>query len=146
MDTLILEEKLESLRRCIARIEDKRASSADQLRADVDRQDILALNLTRAVQLCVDMAMHIIAESEEPVPQTMGEAFDALAHLGVIDQQLAGRMKAAVGFRNIAVHNYQIVEWAIVHAITHKGLEDFYQFARVMAAQAGNSDSGQNSR
>jgi hypothetical protein len=55
MDTLILEEKLESLRRCIVRIESKRAESAQQLRADVDRQDILTLNLTRAVQLCVDM-------------------------------------------------------------------------------------------
>ena len=144
MDTLILEEKLESLRRCIARIENKRAESAQQLRADVDRQDILTLNLTRAVPLCVDMAMHIITESDEPMPQTMGEAFDALAHLGVIDGQLGDRMKAAVGFRNIAVHSYQSVNWDIVHTITHEGLDDFYRFARAISAQieAGGDDQG----
>lgn len=144
MDTLILEEKLESLRRCIARIENKRAESGQQLRADVDRKDILTLNLTRAVQLCVDMAMHIITESDEPVPQTMGEAFDALAHLGVIDGEFGDRMKAAVGFRDIAVHNYHTVNWDIVHAITHEGLHDFYHFARAISAQieAGGYDQG----
>ena len=88
MDTLILEEKLESLRRSISRVEKKRAESAGQLRADVDRQDILTLNLTRAVQLCVDMAMHIIAQSDETLPQTMGQTFDALAQLGIIDEHL----------------------------------------------------------
>ena len=58
MDRLILAEKLESLRRCVARIERWRVDSSETLAADVDAQDILALNLTRAVQLCVDMAVH----------------------------------------------------------------------------------------
>lgn len=51
MDQLILAEKLESLRRCITRIEDKKPSSVELLVQDPDRQDILVLNLTRAVQL-----------------------------------------------------------------------------------------------
>ncbi len=142
MDTLILEEKLESLRRCISRVEKKRAESAEQLRADVDRQDILTLNLTRAVQLCVDMAMHIIAQSDETLPQTMGQTFDALAQLGIIDEHLSGRLKAAVGFRNIAVHSYQKVDWDIVHSITHQGLDDFYSFARAVAACVEAGDKG----
>ncbi|HYW04455.1 MAG TPA: DUF86 domain-containing protein [Gammaproteobacteria bacterium] len=129
MDRLILEEKLEALRHCVVRVEQRRTHSADELRSDPDRQDILTLNLTRAVQLCVDMATHIIAESEEPAPQTMGEAFDALAHLGVIAPSLAARMKSAVGFRNIAVHNYQTIDWDIVFAITHEGLGVFQEFA-----------------
>lgn len=132
MDKLILQEKLEALRNCIRRIELRRTATIDELRDDADRQDIIALNLTRAVQLCVDMATYVIADSNEPAPQTMGQAFDSLARVGVVTDSLAARMKAAVGFRNIAVHNYQAIDWAIVFAITHRGLDDFRDFARAI--------------
>lgn len=56
MDPVILAEKLEALRRCTERIEARRADTPEALRADVDRQGILSLNLTRAVQHCVDTA------------------------------------------------------------------------------------------
>ncbi len=49
MAAVIVDEKLEALRRCVQRVQDKRAASADDLRADADWQDIIALNLTRAV-------------------------------------------------------------------------------------------------
>ncbi len=84
MDSAIVAEKLESLRRCIKRIELKRAASAQQLLQDADRQDILTLNLTRAVQLCVDMAAHLLADTEQSAPQTMGDAFDRLAEAATI--------------------------------------------------------------
>lgn len=64
----------------------------------------------------------------------MGESFDLLAEEGVVPTSLAARMRAAVGFRNIAVHNYQAADWDIVHAITHEGLDDFRDFARHIAA------------
>ena len=115
------------------RIESRRAESAERLQADIDRQDILSLNITRAVQLCVDMAVHVLADTEQPAPQTMGEAFDLLALEDVIPTSLAQKMRSAVGFRNVAVHSYQAVDWDIVHAITHDGIEDFRAFASSMA-------------
>ncbi len=39
-------------------------------------------------------------------------------------------MKKAVGFRNIAVHNYQNINWEIVFNICHYKLDDFKNFAR----------------
>ncbi len=133
MDSLILAEKLESLRRCVRRIEEKRAASAEALAEDPDRQDILSLNISRAVQLCVDMAAHVLSDTDQSAPQSMGEAFDLLAAEGVISSTLKDRMRAAVGFRNVAVRQYQDINWAIVHDITEGGLEDFRQFARAMS-------------
>jgi uncharacterized protein YutE (UPF0331/DUF86 family) len=135
MDRLVVAEKLESLRRCMQRIEERRAGTAEALRADPDRQDILSLNITRAVQLCVDLAAHVLGDSEQPAPQTMGETFELLAAAGVITAALSKRMRGAVGFRNIAVHSYQAIDWEIVHAITHQGLDDFRQFAAAIAAR-----------
>ena len=63
MDKVIVERKLDSLRRCLARLHAKAPSDVTQLRADIDLQDVLVLNLSRAVQLCVDMAAHVIAGS-----------------------------------------------------------------------------------
>ena len=68
MDQVIFDQKLESLRRCIRRLEEKTPSHVSQLIEDQDIQDILVLNLTRAVQLCVDIGSHVISESEEQYP------------------------------------------------------------------------------
>ena len=122
MDREVIEQKLESLRRCLQRIQEKCPSSAETLATDFDMQDIVALNLTRAIQLCVDIGAHLIAGMDTPPPTTMGQTFDVLAELGAINTELASRMKKAVGFRNIAVHNYEVINWQIVHAIATRHL------------------------
>lgn len=62
----------------------------------------------------------------------MGQTFDLLAEIGVINTELAIRMKKAVGFRNIAVHNYEAINWQIVHAIATSHLNDFKDFAQAV--------------
>ena len=129
MDRRLIDEKLESLRRCVERVESKCPQSAKMLVEDLDRQDIIALNLTRAVQLCVDIASHIISESEFKAPDTMAGVFQTLLEMDVIDFALAERMKKAVGFRNIAVHSYEDVNWEIVYSICSQRTKDFKSFA-----------------
>lgn len=133
MDRLIVQKKLESLRRCLARVRDKQPASVVELTADLDLQDVLVLNLTRAVQVCVDIGAHMATDSNLPPPDTMGETFDHLAQAGLIDTELAGRMKKAVGFRNVAVHAYEAVDWHIVYAIVTHHLDDFESFGRAVA-------------
>lgn len=129
MDRQVIEQKLESLRRCLSRVSAKCPADAETLERDVDAQDIITLNLTRAVQLCVDVAAHLIASREIPAPDTMGQAFDALANAGLIASELADRMKKAVGFRNVAIHSYNAIDWHIVHSICRRNLDDFRDFA-----------------
>jgi uncharacterized protein YutE (UPF0331/DUF86 family) len=137
MDSEVIEQKLESLRRCLQRIQEKCPSSAEALAKDIDMQDIVALNLTRAIQICVDIGAHLIAGIDTPPPATMGQTFDVLAAHGNISLELAKRMKKAVGFRNIAVHNYEAINWQIVHAIATHHLGDFKDFAQVVIQKSG---------
>lgn len=130
MDETIIAEKLESLRRCVRRIEEKRPASVEELKASPDLQDIISLNLTRAVQVAVDIATHVLSDSTHPAPENMGQAFQQLAEMGTIPQDLAARMVSAVGFRNVAVHSYRSINWDIVHAISHEQIEDFRSFAQ----------------
>ena len=138
MDRRIVDEKLESLRRCLARVESRRPETVEALREDLDVQDILSLNLTRAVQVSVDLAAHLAASLDVPVPATMADAFRALADAGVLPPKVAARMVAAVGFRNVAVHAYQAVDWEIVHAISHRHLGDFRAFAAAVVRALPN--------
>ncbi|NRB58029.1 MAG: DUF86 domain-containing protein [Salinicola sp.] len=132
MDQALINQKLESLRRCVVRLEERCPDSAAALQADLDAQDILTLNLTRAIQLCVDIASHWIAEHHELTsPITMGQSFEVLAERGVIARDLADDMRKSVGFRNIVVHNYETVDWMIVFAICHRHLDQFRRFAAV---------------
>lgn len=84
------------------------------------------------VQLCDDLALHQISTTNETAPATMGAAFDSLAALGKIDAALAQRMKNAVGFRNLAVHQYEAMDWQIVHANCTRHLDDFRAFAKAI--------------
>jgi len=117
MDWRIVTEKLESLRRCSHRVQEKTPQQREKFLTDLDLQDIIVLNLSRAIQLCVDIGAHLIAASQEKTPATMGETFDILHRMQVIDSRITIRMKKAVGFRNIAVHGYQEIDFAIVYAM-----------------------------
>jgi len=133
VDREVVEQKLESLRHCLQRIETKCPADAQTLATDPDLQDIVALNLSRAVQVCVDIGAHLISGMEVQPPDTMGQTFDLLAQAGVLTEALASSLKKAVGFRNIAVHSYESINWHIVHSIAKNHLVDFSEFARVVA-------------
>ncbi|MBP7865811.1 MAG: DUF86 domain-containing protein [Acidobacteria bacterium] len=139
MDHDVTLAKLESLERCLRRLEVKRPEHVEELTDDLDRQDILAVNLERAVQLCVDLAAMRIADGGVPAPETMGEAFAVLRDTGVLSAVVADRMMKAVAFRNIAVHAYRRIDWEIVFAIVHHHLEDFRAFSREILESPGAS-------
>lgn len=132
MDREVVEQKLESLRRCLKRIETKCPANAEILLANFDLQDIIALNLSRAIQLCVDIGAHMVAGMDVPPPDTMGQTFDILEQAGVLNPMLASSLKKAVGFRYLAVHTDDAIDWHIVFSIVHNHLADFTSFAQVV--------------
>jgi len=134
LDRDLIEQKLESLRKALRRVAEKCPATPETLKQDVDAQDIVSLNLTRAVQFCVDIGAHLISGLELPPPDTMGQTFDTLAEAGIIRNELATRMKKAVGFRNLSVHNYDAINWEIVHAIAKTRLTDFEEFAQAVVS------------
>jgi uncharacterized protein YutE (UPF0331/DUF86 family) len=134
MDPEIVAAKLESLARCFSRIEAKRPASRAALAADIDTQDIIVVNIERAVQLCVDIGAHILADFDGPSPATMADIFRRLSEERVLEDGLAQRLVKAVGFRNVAVHQYRELDWDIVFFIASEGFEDFRLFAKAIAS------------
>lgn len=140
MDREVINAKLDSLRRCVIRLKAKAPEDSATLISDIDLQDIISLNLSRAVQISVDIAAHLITSLDVPAPGTMGQAFDLLAEQDILSRHLAARLKKAVGFRNIAVHQYEAINWEIVHAILQGHLSEFTEFAQAVANRNVDAD------
>jgi uncharacterized protein YutE (UPF0331/DUF86 family) len=128
-DADVVLAKVATMERCRARIAEIRSPERQAHLLPVDVEDLLAVNLQRAAQAAIDLAMHVASSEGYGVPSDLGEGFTMLAKHGLIDQDLAGRLRRMVGFRNIAVHQYQTLDMGIMLAIAEKHLSDLRVFA-----------------
>jgi uncharacterized protein YutE (UPF0331/DUF86 family) len=94
------------------------------------------LNIQRVCEAVIDLAMHEVRLHHLGVPQESREAFSLLYQAGLTTKELGDRMMAMVGFRNIAVHDYQELNLDIVKQIVEKHLDDFLDFAKTMIKKA----------
>lgn len=134
MAPLLVAAKFEALRVLLERIRVRTPPGVGALREDIDAQESLVLNLARAVQLCTDVAAHLVSGSDRPVPTTTRETFEALRDLGVLSPETAERLARASGCRNLAMHRYDGIDWHIVHAVATGSPDDFRDFAREVDA------------
>ena len=114
MNSLVIKTKIESLRRCLVRIESKKPITLEDLLQDIDTQDILALNLERSVQLCVDIANHVLSSLDDTPAMSMTESFERLSEKKIIPDELDQNLRRAVGFRNLSVHAFDKIDWQLV--------------------------------
>lgn len=118
--------------RCIHRIKDEYADSENNLYENITKQDSIILNLQRACEACVDLAMHITIEKKLGLPQDSKESFDLMQKGNLISEKLSGELKKMVGFRNIAVHDYQELNLDIVKEVIENRLSIFYEFLKAV--------------
>jgi uncharacterized protein YutE (UPF0331/DUF86 family) len=123
MNSIVIKTKLESLRKCLDRIESKKPETLDVL-----LQDIIALNLERSVELCVDTANHILSSLDDAPAMSMAESFDRLSEKKFIPNELGENLNKAVGFRNLSVHAYDKIDWHLVWNILEGDLMDLVRF------------------
>lgn len=126
----VLLNKAGIIERCLKRIGEEYIGDERALETDHTRQDAIVLNLLRACEASIDLAMHLARTRQLGLPQDAREAFTLLEKAEVIPADIATHMRAMVGFRNIAVHQYQKLSLPILQAILDDHLGDFTTFAR----------------
>jgi uncharacterized protein YutE (UPF0331/DUF86 family) len=124
----VLLNKVAAIERAVARVREEYGGEDTNLFDNLTRQDAILLNLQRACESAIDLAMHLVRTERLGVPQESRDAFGLLAGGGVVDADLAERLQKMVGFRNIAVHDYERLNLQIVRAIVTERLHDFEQF------------------
>lgn len=78
----------------------------------------------------IDIATHIVRIKKLGVPQTSKECFVYLERENIINKELSTKLQGMVGFRNIAVHDYQTLDMEILRKIIENNLEDSLELIR----------------
>ena len=122
--------KIQTIERCLKRIREEYVGYEESFEENFTKQDSVILNLERASQATIDIATHIVKTRNLGLPNTSRELFDLLLEASIISSESCKQMQGMVGFRNIAVHDYQNLNIEIVVAIVENHLCDFEVFVR----------------
>ena len=128
----VLLNKTATIERCVARAREEYDRSPDTFDRDVTRQDAAILNIQRASEAALDIGQHLIRRDGLGLPQSARDVFRLLASAGRIDADLADSLKRMVGFRNIAVHDYQSMHLPITIKVITEHLDDFLRFSQAI--------------
>lgn len=129
----VLLAKLASIQRSVSRAREEAALAGGSFETDHSRQDAAVLNILRACEQSLDVANIVISEQRIGVPQSSRDSFRLLAQANMIDQDLADRLQRMIGFRDIAVHQYQALSVPILKAVLGRDLDDLLEFSRCIA-------------
>lgn len=72
--------------------------------------------------------MYIVSKEKLGIPQNSRDAFEVMNHNGLISDDLLKEIKGMIGFRNIAVHNYQKLNLNVIQKVIEEHLGDFEEF------------------
>lgn len=128
----IVVNKTQSMQRCILRAREEYALAGDDFKTAASHQDAAVLNIIRACELAIDLANHVIKVRKLGVPTGTRQSFELLEQASVIAPLLSQRLRSMVGFRNIAVHDYQQLDSDIVVWVINEGLNDLVAFTDVL--------------
>ena len=129
----VLTRKLESLELCIKRIREVYARpGGPSFEDDLDKQEIIILNLIRAADILSDMANHIVREKKLGWPNDKAETYNLLERNGLITSAMTTNLIKANGMRNIMVHEYEDITLDSIKAVIEHHLDEMLDAGRTL--------------
>lgn len=125
-----------AIRDAVDRIGDVLPARVDEFLGDRTCREVVTLNLFLALQEAIAIATHWIADAGWEVPVSHGAAFTALAERGVIDADLAERLRSAAGLRNLIAHQYGIIDFRRIFSAAAADRRDLLAFCAQIATAA----------
>lgn len=128
----VLINKAATIERCVRRAREEYAADPAGFATNYTRQDAAILNIQRACEAALDMGQHLIRRERLGIPQSARDVFALLAQGGWIAPVLADNLKRMVGFRNIAVHDYESLQLPITIRIIETHLDEFLDYSQAL--------------
>jgi len=127
VDAGSIEARLEHLDEFLERCEEIRAAGRSAYDENVQSRLAAQRAIQLSIQICIDIAAHLIAEWGPRMPADYHGVFGALRRDG-LDDDLAEQLASAARMRNVLVHGYLEVDDNVVwDALDH--LDDLRRFA-----------------
>jgi uncharacterized protein YutE (UPF0331/DUF86 family) len=133
---LVRRKVTEALSR-IAEAEGMLAGSGEAFLDEKKIKDLASFYLFLAIQDCIDLASHWVADDDWGSADDAASAFDVLADHRAIDRDLAERMRKAVGLRNLIAHGYSLIDHTKIQREYQAGVANLRRFLAAVADKAG---------
>lgn len=134
-DVDLVRKKLAFIETCVQELRD--LARPEQIEFDVRERRFVEHTLQICIQALQDVASHIVSDERLGEPQSNSDLFRLLASRGWLDGDLADAARSAVGFRNVLVHGYAVVNLAVVRDVLENRLVDFERFVEVIRKKVG---------
>ncbi|WP_167761134.1 DUF86 domain-containing protein [Geodermatophilus sp. DF01-2] len=131
VDPIRVRRLLQALTRALATLE-RESKASDERRSDPMWLAGVEFTFVNAIEACIDIAQHLSSSEGWGPPHSNAESMRMLARHGILATDVAEEMAAAVGFRNVLVHQYADVD----HSVTIARLGDhdvLHHFASAVA-------------
>jgi len=132
-DKELIAKKLALIETCVHQL--RELARPEAIATDVREERFVEHTLQIAIQAALDVASHIVSDERLGEPRTNRELFDLLERRAWVTPALAATMRRMVGFRNILVHGYEVVDVGIVVEIVERGLDDLIAFVAAIRAR-----------
>lgn len=137
VDVALVLRKLASLDEYRRQVAEFSATTVAEYRQDWKTQRIVERTLQMMIELCVDVAGHIISDNGLRTPETYADTFRVLGESGILTVEQTAVMEKMAKFRNIVVHQYEAVDSEIVVLILQRHLSDFEVFTETITRYLG---------
>jgi uncharacterized protein YutE (UPF0331/DUF86 family) len=111
--------------------------SREDLARDAASRDLAAFYLFLAIQECIDLAAHWVADDGLAPPEDASSAFDVLAERGFLQPATADALRGAAGLRNRIAHGYGDVDQERVREEAKDGVKALREFLLAVSNAAG---------
>ena len=125
----VLINKLGVVERCIQRIQEEYCGH--ELADNYTKQDSIILNIQRLCEAAIDIANRVVRNHQLGLSKS-ARSFSILAQADYISKEMYDALQGMVGFRNVAVHEYQELDLRIIPSVIDNELDVVKQFAVTM--------------
>jgi len=132
VDKLLIGRKLAEIEVYLSQINEYSEISVKNYEEDWKTQRIVERTLQILIEICMDIANHLISDKNMRLPTGYADAFKVLMENDVISKELSNTMEKMAKFRNIIVHQYEGVDPSIVVSILRKNLGDFERYKKAV--------------
>lgn len=128
VDKSLILRKFTELEEYLKQIKEFSNISIEDYARDWKTQRIVERTLQIMIEICVDIANHIISDKGYRTPKSYADTFRVLCEEGILGKTTLKIMEDMAKFRNIVVHHYEKVDEVIVVNILKKHLNDFLAY------------------
>ncbi len=126
----VIRNKCAIIERSLRRMREEYA--ADPELSNYTHIDAMILNIERACQAAIDLAMHVVSIKHAGIPQNSADAFILLERSKLLGNTTTKAMVAMTGFRNVAIHEYQDLEMEVLKGIAEREWKSLVEFCKEM--------------